>query len=121
MPGFLLEEEVFDDHYRVVKIVQGDKVVYSIDYYSRLAGDPECDAHLETGSSPARLCYYRLTPNCEAVIVKTPGRTELVNLRLYTTTSEDPAHGSPGEARKICLERAAKLLETYGERDSAPS
>lgn len=121
MPGFLLEEEVFEGHYRVVKVVSGDEIVYSIDFYKRLKGEPPCDVVLETGSSPASLCYHRLSQDCEAVIVKTPGRVELVNLRLYTSVERDPARGSLGEARRICMERAAKLLDAYGEEGSARS
>jgi hypothetical protein len=80
--GFLVEEEVYDSHFRVVKVTTDDSVVFSIDYYKNLPSKPSCKTVLKR--SGVELCYIDLGDNCIAVISEVSGRVELVNLRLIT-------------------------------------
>ncbi|MCE4621912.1 MAG: hypothetical protein F7C82_01030 [Desulfurococcales archaeon] len=68
----------------------------------------ECDDKLE--DEKVTLCYKKITKDCEAVIVISGERRELVNLRLITTTGEDPAGGSLAKAREYCLEKMGEWL-----------
>ncbi len=106
----LIEEEV-EGHYRTLKILQGNKVLYSIDHYARLNQAPSCDTILEPADADGvRICYKKLSENCEAVILIYGPRIELVNLRLLAGVDEDPARGSPSSAKQYCLE----ILEESG-------
>ena len=109
MTGYTIEEYVVDRHFRVVKILTDDSILYSIDVYQRLLGPTDCDAAISNGD--ARLCYKKITEQCEALILETPGRVELVNLRLTARTGLDPAGGDPERARQICLEELSGWLE----------
>jgi len=103
LPGYSIEEQVFDGHYRVVKIDTATARLYTIDVYKRLSSEPDsCDNEIILAGT--RLCYKKITNNCEAVILVTPGRVELVNLRLHATPQRDPAGGDPARARTYCLE-----------------
>ncbi len=109
--GFLVEEEVFNGHFRVVRIDTGDSRIYSIDYYRLLEREPECSSSLERGG--ARLCYIDISEDCQAVASIVQGRVELVNLRLV----DRGQYGKPlslREAREMCLERVEKWLEKEG-------
>ncbi|MEB3806078.1 MAG: hypothetical protein GSR73_00980 [Desulfurococcales archaeon] len=114
--GYILEEEVFDNHYRVVKIRSGDWVLYSIDVYKLLPKAVECDDKLVEG--PVTLCYKRVD-DCVLTVSMVNDRVELVNIRLQARADEDPAGGSPSRAREYCLGRVKGLLEEWLRRGSA--
>ncbi len=100
-----MEEHYPENHIRVLRILLGDRIVYSIDHYARLNGEPgDCEG---PGTGSYRLCYKRLG-KCTAVIAVTPAGAELVNLRLETGPDGDPG---PVEARRICVEEAGRILE----------
>ena len=107
MNGYSVLEELFDRHYRVLRVDYGDSRVYSVDYYARLQKNPECDDKLELGG--VTLCYKKLGL-CEAIISIVGDMVELISLRLTTSISGDPAGGSLGKARELCLGEASKLL-----------
>jgi len=108
LTGYSIEEEVFEGHYRVIRIDTGDTRIYSIDVYKLLQEPVDCEEQVRLGE--AELCYKTITKGCEAVILRTPGRTELVNLRLHTRPRDDPAMGSPARARNLCLEALREWL-----------
>lgn len=56
------------------------------------------------------MCYKKVGAGCEAVIVSTNDRMELVNLRLTVNIDRDPAGGSLSRAREYCLERLQEWL-----------
>ncbi len=118
MPGYTIEEEVYEGHYRVVAVRAGDMIVYSIDYYKRLPAIPECTEELALPQSPSRICYVDLGGGCEAAVIVSPGRVELASLRLTASADNDPAGGSLSEARRLCVERAESWLDSL-EGDSA--
>ena len=107
MNGYSVVEELFNGHYRVLRVDYRSSRVYSVDYYARLQKPPECDDKLELGS--VTLCYRKLSL-CEAVISIVGDVVELISLRLTTNTSEDPAGGSLSKARELCIGEASKLL-----------
>ncbi len=109
-----IREHYFDSHYRVVVVEGGGERLYSIDVYERLEGAPEnCRGWLESGG-PSKLCYLPLNPSCEAVVVVSPKRVEVVNLRFKSRISEDPFNGDAGAAREHCLETLRRLLHAEG-------
>ena len=108
MTGYTIEEYVVERHFRVLKILAGESILYSIDVYQRLPEPIDCNASINKGD--VRLCYKKITEQCEAVILETPGRIELVNLRLTARAGSDPAGGDPEKARKVCLEELAGWL-----------
>ncbi len=100
-----MEEHYPESHVRVLRILLGDRVVYSIDHYSKLDKDP---GHCEGPSTDGyRICYKKLG-RCTAVIAITPAGAELVNLRLDISPDSDPG---PVEARRLCMKEAERLLE----------
>jgi len=110
----IVEEQVFDGHYRVVAVKSGGRILYSVDYYARLPEAPrECSSTLEVKGSPSSLCYVPLGGGCEGAVVVSPGRVELVSLRLSAPVDDDPAGGSLSEARRLCVERAEAWLGGY--------
>jgi len=110
----IVEEQVFDGHYRVVAVKVGGRVVYSVDYYARLPRVPsDCSFSLELEGAPSSLCYVPLGGGCEAAIVVSPRRVELVSLRLVAPLDADPAGGSLAEARRLCVERAESWLRGF--------
>ena len=110
--------EYVDAHHRVVVIDNGLERLYSIDVYFRLKTPPRaCASTLDVGG-PARLCYIPVTDNCEAVLVVTPDRVEVVNLRYRAPVNSDPFGGSAEKAREECIERARSTLELVLEGGS---
>ncbi|MEM1685497.1 MAG: hypothetical protein QXO93_01520 [Acidilobaceae archaeon] len=103
----VVEEEYFDKFYRVLRIDSGSTRTYSIDVYMRLNNRLDCNSSISLDN--VTICYHKLS-QCEAVIVETPGRLELVNLRLITTTTSDPAEDSLLRARELCLDEARRIL-----------
>ncbi|MFN4046315.1 MAG: hypothetical protein ACK4H7_03130 [Acidilobaceae archaeon] len=104
-------EHYVDGHYRILRVDGEGFRLYSIDVYAKLRGEPlKCDEEMNVGE--VKLCYVR-TGLCEAVSSIVQGSAELVNLRLPTTPSEDPAGGSHVKARDLCVSEAVKA---FGER-----
>ena len=97
-------EEYFEGHYRVVRVDYPPFRLYSIDYYELLGWDPDCADSISLPGI-AELCYVDLGGGCQAVILKTEGRVEVVNLRLVTTVESDVAGGSHARAREFCTSK----------------
>ncbi len=113
----LVEEAWHSEHERILKIVDGRRVIYSIDYYVRLQSPPgtgELEEHLRLG--PVTLYSLTLEGGCSAIILSTPKGYELISLRLTADLGEDPAGGSPLNAREICV----KALESRGLLGGVP-
>ena len=110
MMGHRLIEEVYlDRHRRAFRVSSGGVRVYSMDYYSKL--DPstlnvECRSELTLDL--AKLCYVDLGEGCEALILFTPGRSEVISLRLYALLGNDPAGGDPRKALELCSRMLAR-------------
>ena len=111
MAGYSVVEELFDKHYRVLRVDYGRSRVYIIDYYARLPKPVDCSEELDLGG--VTLCYTKLGL-CEAVVSQVGGVVELISLRLYADQDADPAGGSLGRARELCTSEASKLLEALG-------
>lgn len=108
--GVIVREHYFQDHYRVVVVEDGVERLYSIDTYRLLPSVPgECTSWLDVGS-PSRLCYTPLGESCEAVIVVSPGRIEVVNLRFKTSVTSDPYQGDAAKAREACISVLDKIV-----------
>ena len=95
-----VEERYFERHFRVLRVVSGSRVLYSIDYYKLLKTPVDCNDYISVGEY--KICYHKLG-KCTAVILETPGRVELVNLRLETSIDMDPGFAG---ARRICISEA---------------
>jgi hypothetical protein len=108
--GVIVREHYFQEHYRVVVIENDAERLYSIDVYKLLPTVPKgCTSWLDVGS-PSRLCYMPLNESCEAVIVVTPERVEVVNLRFKTSIASDPYRGDAARAREECISALDKIL-----------
>lgn len=110
--GYRVEEEYYEDFRRAILVESGGVRVYSIDVYRRVPpGVLECSEILDAGA-PARLCYSKLSDNCEAVVVEVPGEglREVVNLRAVAPAEGDPFKGSIGEARGYCFKMLERVL-----------
>lgn len=95
-----------------MKIEFSGKRLYSIDVYKLLEKKPHCSEEIREESINARICYTTIEPGCEAVILETPGRRELINLRLTASSESDPAGGSLSRAREYCLAKMEEWLES---------
>ncbi len=108
MSGYSVVEELFNKHYRVLRVDYGVERVYNIDFYFRLSKTPTCHDTLSLDN--VTLCYVKLGL-CEAVVSIVGSVVELINAKLYTKASEDPAEGSLAKAREICLAEVLKFIE----------
>jgi len=105
----LVREEYYKGHYRILQVVNGERVFYSIDTYQKIplpeAGhEPYCDKMLELDRY--KLCYKKIDSYCEALILVTPSGAEVVNYRLIVEGGGDPAEGDPAKALSYCEEKA---------------
>jgi hypothetical protein len=107
MSGYTVLEELFDKHYRVLRVDYGAERVYSVDLYARLSKPPVCHDTLSLGK--VTLCYVKIGL-CEALVSIVGDVVELINAKLVVRVDEDPAGGSLAKAREICLAEASKLL-----------
>ncbi|MEB3850991.1 MAG: hypothetical protein LRS49_00215 [Desulfurococcales archaeon] len=97
-------------HHQVSVVEEPGRRVYSIDFYARLPREPGgCRSTLSAGG-PARLCYLDLPGGCEAVVLLTPGRAEVISLRVAVDPDSDPFRGSAARALEECWLRAGEAL-----------
>ncbi|MCE4628141.1 MAG: hypothetical protein F7C34_03215 [Desulfurococcales archaeon] len=102
-----VEEYYHRKHERTLVIRDGGVILYSIDTYRLLPAVPQDARCLPSERVGVSLCYLRTGPDCELVIVSSPGRVELVNYRL--TTREEI---SVEEAMKRCEQEVAEVLRS---------
>ena len=106
-----VKDHYFSPHRRALVIVESSNTFYySVDAYILLPSLPEeaeCERSERVGVS---LCYYRLSETCEAVIVDSGGRVELVNYRLRLREKRDPRVLADECDREA--ERLAELLRS---------
>ncbi len=108
MSSYSVVEELFDKHYRVLRVDEGSRRIYSIDYYIRLPKPPQCHDTLSIDN--VTLCYIKLGL-CEIVVSIVDEIIELINAKLIVDVSKDLTGGSPAKAREICLTEISKFLE----------
>lgn len=104
-----LAGEHYEGYARILVLEGGGVKLYIIDHYELLEKEPSCDKAIELEG--ARLCYIELGEGCEAVVLITGGRREIISLRLYTAIDRDPAQGDPGRAREHCLRTLSNLYK----------
>ncbi|MCE4625866.1 MAG: hypothetical protein F7C35_08425 [Desulfurococcales archaeon] len=101
-----VREHYVEEHARVLEVIEPDgTATYSIDTWALLEGEPEGMECIESKRSGAKLCYKDLG-RCTGVILVTPGRVELINLRLKADPGLDPA-----VAKRECEEVAKEVLQ----------
>ena len=108
--NYLVEEQIINSFFKIVKIEYGDKRVYSIDFYKLLSNKPSCMQKLSNGE--VQLCYVELGRDCIGVILVSKTRIELINLRLITYKHDDPVKGSLIDARRHCIEEVEKWIKS---------
>jgi hypothetical protein len=102
--------ELVEGHYQVTVVEGGGYRLYSIDFHALLPARPgECGEPLRAGG-PAGLCYLRLPGGCEAVVLETPGRVEVISLRIRVDPGGDPFGGSARRALEHCWRLASREL-----------
>ena len=102
-----IQEHYLEEHLRVLEIVEpSGRATYSIDTWALLQTVPEEVDCIESERTRVKLCYKKLDRECTAVILVTPGRVELVNLRLKAKPGLDPE-----VVRGECEEIAQKVLQ----------
>lgn len=97
----LVREEWISSHRRVVIVEEGDRRVYSIDFYQRIGSLPPGSTRL-AAAGEKMLYSLQLGEKCRAIIVETPAGLELISLRLYTDITSDIAGGDAVKAAEIC-------------------
>lgn len=102
-----VEEHYYKKHERALVIRDDRRLIYSIDVYMLLPMLPGGARCLSSERVGVNLCYLSAGPDCEFVIVSSPGRVELVNYRF--SASEEV---SVEDAKKRCEQRLAEVLRS---------
>ena len=103
-----VREHYLEGHVRVLEVIEPDgTATYSIDTWALLRVEPEDMECLESKRSGAKLCYKDLG-RCTGVVLVTPGRVELINLRLKTEPGLDPV-----VVKRECEGVAKEVLQPF--------
>ncbi len=105
----MIVEHWITPHRRAIIIEQEGKRVYSIDAYLNLTISSLEGCHEGPSTGNASLCYIG-DQACEAIVSVTPGYTELISIRYYTSVESDPARGDPIKALELCAQRLSRLI-----------